>query len=315
MRNKIITVAAIQTAASSDLEVNLKKTERLVKKAATKGAKIICLQELFNTPYFPQYQKINKDKFAEPVSGNSISMFQKIAKAYGVVLIVPIYEKTKNKKGQWEYYNSAVVISEKGSLMKTYRKVHIPEDPGFYEKEYFKESDSGYRVYKTKFATFAVLICYDQWFPEAARLVRLAGADIIFYPTAVGNIIGYKAEGDWHGAWETVQRGHAIVNSVYVVGVNRVGKEGRMRFFGQSFVSDPFGKVVKRASKDKEEIMLAKLDLSKNEFYSQGWGFMRNRRPDTYKILTSNTLTEKSKKLKNVGHYKDMKKALQRKRK
>ena len=201
-------------------------------------------------------------------------------------------------------------VDEKGKLLKTYRKVHIPQDPGFYEKDYFRESDSGYRVYKTKFATFAVLICYDQWFPEAARAVRLEGAEIIFYPTAVGNIIGYTTEGDWHEAWETIQRGHAIANSVYVVGINRVGKEGNMQFFGQSFVSDPFGKILKRANKNKDEVLLVDLNLELNKFFAEGWGFLRNRRPDTYNILTSDKLVEKVKKLKNVAHYKEMKEAL-----
>ncbi len=309
MKNKFATVAAIQSSVSPDLKKNLKKTASLVERAVKKGAQIICLQELYNTPYFPQYQNIDKDKYAEKTSGESVALFQRLAKKHAVVIIVPIYEK-EQKGGKTEYHNSAVVIDDKGKLLQTYRKVHIPQDPGFYEKEYFKESDSGYKIYKTKYGNFAVLICYDQWFPEAARSVRLEGADIIFYPTAIGNILGYKAEGDWHDAWETIQRGHAIANSVHVVGVNRAGKEGRMKFFGQSFISDPFGKILKRASADKNEILIGKLDLSRNEFFSEGWGFMRNRRPDTYKSLVSEKLIEKSKKLKNVKHYKVMKKAL-----
>ena len=314
MKNKFVTVAAVQNAVSSDMNKNLIKTAKMVEQAAKKGAKIICLQELYNTPYFPQYQKMNKDKFTEFVPGNSTEVFKKIAKEYEVVIIVPLYEKAKNKTGKWEYHNSAVVIDEKGNLMPTYRKVHIPQDPGFYEKEYFKESDSGYKIYKTKYATFAVLICYDQWFPEAARAVRLEGAELIFYPTAIGNIIGYNAEGDWHDAWEVSQRAHAIANSVHVVGVNRVGVEGKMQFFGQSFVSDPFGKILKRASKNKEEVLVSKIDLERNNFYADGWGFMRNRRPDTYKTLISNKFIEKSKTLKKVEHYKDMQKALVKKK-
>ena len=310
MKNRFVTVAAVQSAVSSDMKVNLIKTGKMVEQAVKKGAQIICLQELYNTPYFPQFQKMNKDKFTEFVPGNSTEVFKEIAKKYEVVIIVPLYEKAKNKTGKWEYHNSAIVIDEKGNLMPTYRKVHIPQDPGFYEKEYFKESDSGYKIYKTKYATFAVLICYDQWFPEAARAVRLEGAELIFYPTAIGNIIGYKAEGDWHDAWEVSQRAHAIANSVYVVGINRIGIEGKMQFFGQSFVSDPFGKILKRASKNKEEVLVAKIDLERNNFYSEGWGFLRNRRPDTYKNLTSNKFIEKSKTLKKVEHYKDMQKAL-----
>ncbi len=310
MKNKLVKVAAIQTAVSENIKANIDKTLQLVEQAAKQGANIIALQELYSTRYFPQYEGEDKDAFAHTIPGDSTLPFQAIAKKYGVVIIAPIYEKEKKKNGKCEYHNSAVVIDDKGKLLSTYRKVHIPQDPGFYEKEYFKESDSGYKVYKTKFGTFAVLICYDQWFPEAARSVRLLGAEMIFYPTAIGGIVGYEAEGDWHDAWETIQRGHAIANSLYVIGINRIGREDQMEFFGQSFISDPFGKILVRASKNKEEIITAELDLSRNEFYSEGWGFMRNRRPDTYKDLVGKKLIEKSKKLKNVSHYKDMKKHL-----
>lgn len=290
---------------------NFAKTAKMVERAAQKGAQIICLSELYNTPYFPQYSKIKaKDKYAEYIPGASTSLFCEIAKAYGVVIIVPVYEKAKNKIGKWVYYNSAPVIDHRGKQLDTYRKVHIPHDPGFYEKNYFEEGKTGYKIFKTKFATFAVLICYDQWYPEAARAARLMGAEIIFYSTSVGDIIGYKHPNDWHDAWETIQRGHAIANNVYVAGINRVGREGQMQFFGQSFVSDPWGKILKRASDSKEEILIQKIDLEYNKFLSEGWGFLRNRRPDTYKILTSNKLVEKSKKLKNVEHYKDEKRAL-----
>ena len=311
-KNKFVTVSAIQSSVGSDMKINVEKTILLVEEAVKKGAQIIALQELFDTSYFPQYQKMNKDDFAEDASGYTIKVFKEVAKKHGVVLIIPIYEKKKNAKGKIEYHNSAFVIDDKGKLMPTYHKVHIPHDPGFYEKEYFKPSDNGYKIYKTKFATFAVLICYDQWFPEAARAVRLEGAEIIFYPTAIGNIIGYNAEGDWHDAWETAQRGHAIANSVHVVGINRVGREGQMEFFGQSFVSDPFGKVLARASSNKDEVLVQKIDLERNTFFAEGWGFLRNRRPDTYKVLTLNKLIKKSKGLQNVEHYKDMQKALKK---
>ena len=306
-------MAAIQISVSDDIVANTKKAVDLVKQATQKKAKIICLPELYNVPYFPQYRGKNKDKYAESVHGYSIEVFSKVAKEEGAVIIVPIFEKEKNKNGKFEYHNSAVVIDEKGKVIDRYRKIHIPQDPGFFEKDYFKESDRGYKIFKTKFGTFAVLICYDQWFPEAARSARLAGAEIIFYPTAIGNVMGYDAEGDWHDAWETVQRGHAIANNVHVVAVNRTGREGKMQFFGQSFVSDPFGKVLKRAGSNKNEILIAKIDLERNKFFSEGWGFMRNRRPDTYGSLVSNKLIEKSKKLKKVKHYIEMKKALGKK--
>jgi agmatine deiminase len=182
-----------------------------------------------------------------------------------------------------------VVIDERGRLLPTYRKMHIPQDPLFYEKNYFDPGgvdpgSRGWRVYKTKFATFAVLICYDQWFPEAARMATLAGAEIIFYPTAIGNVVGYRsADGDWHDAWETVMRGHAIANGVHVVAVNRVGREEKLRFWGQSFACDSFGKILKRAGAASEEVMVAKLDLAHNRRIREGWGFLRNRRPDAYK--------------------------------
>jgi agmatine deiminase len=301
-----VIVGLVQTRVEPSTEKNFAKTAKLVEVAAKKGAQIICLEELYNTPYFPQYEKLEKDQFAETIPGYSTQGFSKLAKKYGVVIIAPLYEK--DKKGK--YHNSAAVIDHTGKLLPTYHKIHIPHDPGFYEKEYFEEGETGYKVYKTKFATFAVLICFDQWYPEAAREVRLQGAEIIFYPTAVGDIIGYKHENNWHDGWETVQRGHAIANSVYVAAVNRVGREGHMLFYGQSFISDPWGKVLKRGSKNKDEVIVQKVDLAYNTFLSEGWGFLRNRRPDTYKTIATNKFVEKSKKLKNVEHYKDEKRAL-----
>lgn len=282
MKNKFVTIAAIQSAVSADMDANLNKTVKLVEQAAKKGAKIICLQELYRTVYFPQYQKVNKDLYTERVPGESTRVFSLLAKKYGVVIIVPIFEKRKDK-----YFNSAVVIDHMGKLMPTYDKIHIPQDPLFYEKNYFESGKSGYKVYDTKFGKIAVLICFDQWFPEATRAVTLLGAEIIFYPTAIGYIVGDKSfEGDWYNAWETVMRGHAIANSVNVVAVNRVGKEDKLQFWGQSFVTDSFGKILKRASKNKEEVLMLSLNLSLNKKIRDAWGFFRNRRPDTYmKVL------------------------------
>lgn len=278
---KIVTVAGIQSSVSADTPLNLAKTEKMIRQAARKGAQIICLQELFRTLYFPQYQNCCVEEFAETVPGRTTESVAALAKELGVVIIVPLFERARNRKR----YNTAVVIDERGRLLEPYRKIHLPHDPKFYEQEYFAPGDLGYRVYKTKFASFAVLICYDQWFPEAARMVTLSGADIIFYPTAIGTMAGYKsADGDWHDAWETVMRGHAIANGVHVVAVNRVGREGDLLFWGQSFACDSFGKVLKRASADREEVMLAKLDLSHNKRIREGWGFLRNRRPDTYQL-------------------------------
>ena len=279
--SKSVTIAAIQTKVLNDPEANLKKAEKMIRLAARKGAQILCLPELYRTVYFPQYKKMDLAGFAETIPGESTNTFGKLAKELGVVIIVPLFEKATNGK----CYNSAAVMDQNGKLLPTYRKIHIPHDPLFYERHYFEGGDLGYRVYKTKFAAFGVLICYDQWFPEAARMATLAGAEIIFYPTAIGNIAGYKSpDGDWHDAWETIMRGHAIANGVHVVAVNRVGREDKLRFWGQSFACNSFGKVLKRAAAGKEEVLAAELDLSHNRRIREGWGFLRNRRPDTYQF-------------------------------
>lgn len=306
MKKKIVSIGLIQSKVSANIPANVKKTEKLIRQAAKKGAQIICLQELFNIPYIPQRQGVKKDDYAETIPGKTTAILQKLAKELKVVLIVPIFEKAKNG----HYYNTAVVFDQTGKMIGRYHKVHIPHDPGFYEKDYFEEGKSGYKIFNTKFAKFAVLICYDQWFPEAAREARLMGAEIIFYPTAIADIIGYKHPNDWHDAWETSMRGHAIANSVVVATPNRVGVEGRSRFWGQSFITDAWGKILKRASKNKEEAVVQKVDLEYNKFLAEGWGFLRNRRPYSYKNLVSGKLTKKSKKLANVAHYKEEQKAL-----
>ena len=306
MPKKLVKVAAIQTKVFVDMDANLKNAVTKVKQAAQRGAKIICLPELYRTIYFPQKITKNFEKYTETIPGESTAVFSRLAEELKVVIIVPLFEKAKDGC----FYNSAVVINDEGKLLPTYRKIHIPHDPLFYEQSYFKPSDFGYKIYKTKYATFAVLICYDQWFPEAARLAALAGAEIIFYPTAIGTIIGYRERGDWHNAWETIQRAHAIANSVAIATVNRVGKEGRMRFWGQSFVTDAWGKVLRVASKNNDEVVVQKIDLTYNTFVGEGWGFLRNRRPDTYGALLSKKLTRRSKKLAGVPHYKNEIRAL-----
>jgi agmatine deiminase len=282
MKKKIVTVGLVQTKVSDDLDSNLKKTLKMVEDLAKKGAEIICLQELYKTPYFPNKKNVNVSKYLETIPGESTEAFKVIALKYSCSIILPIYEKTKNGK----FYNTVVVLNEKGKILPAYRKIHIPQDPGFFEKDYFEEGNNGYQLYKHKNISYAVLICFDQWFPEAARMARLGGAEIIFYPTAIGTLVGEKQiEGDWHDAWETVMRGHAIANSLPVVAVNRTGQESKSIFWGQSFVSDAFGKILKRASSNKEEAITAKLDLEMNKYISDSWGFMRNRRPDTYQNI------------------------------
>jgi agmatine deiminase len=275
-------IGLIQTAVGGDPDRNLARTLELARQAIAGGARILCLQELYRVPYFPQYEKTDASAFAETIPGPSTDAFAALARENGVVIVVPLYERAESG----EYYNTAAVIDADGRLLPPYRKVHVPYDPLFYEKSYFRPGDC-YRVYDTRYARIAVLICYDQWFPEAARAVALKGAEIIFYPTAIGRIAGEEPpEGDWREAWETVQRGHAIANSVHVAAVNRVGDEGEIRFFGSSFVADAFGNVLARAGETNEEILVVEVDLSMNEAVREGWGFFRNRRPETYGVLT-----------------------------
>ena len=282
---KTVTIGLIQAAASEDISENMKKALAKTEEAAKKGAQIVCLQELYRTLYFPQEEHKKANDLAETIPGESTKAFSKIAKKHKITVIVPLFEKGSDGK----FYNSAVTIGEDGKTLGVYRKVHIPNDPYFYEKNYFEAGNSGYQMYQTPHARISVLICYDQWFPEPARINALKGADIIFYPTAIGTVNDYVSpDGDWHEAWKTVQRAHAIANGVHVAAVNRVGEEGQLKFWGGSFVCDSFGKVLKEASHEKEEVLIAKLDLGKNKRIQEGWGFFENRRPDTYKPLTEN---------------------------
>jgi len=278
MPEKKVTIALIQTSVSEDLDLNLKRTMEKVKEAASKGAQIVCLQELFRTRYFPQWDQKDASFLAETIPGPSTEVFSELAEELSIVIIVPVFEKD-----EFGYYNSVAVIDADGSLLPTYRKVHIPYDPLFYEQSYFTPGEE-IRVYDTRYAKFAVLICYDQWFPEAARVAALSGAELIFYPTAIGWIKGEEdpADGDWHDAWETVQRSHAIANSVCIAAANRVGREEDLVFWGSSFVSDCFGKILDRASSNAEEVLVVELDLAKNDAVREGWGFFRSRRPDVY---------------------------------
>ena len=282
---RIVTLGLIQTNVSDDIIENMAKTAEKIEEAVKQGAQIICLQELYRTKYFPQEEKQDFTKLAETIPGESTRSFSTIAKKTGAVIIAPIFEGATNGK----YYNSAAVIDADGEILGVYRKTHVPFDPFFYEKDYFAAGDTGYGVFKTRHARIGVLICYDQWFPEAARINTLMGAEIIFYPTAIGYVKGETPyEGDWHDAWRTVQRGHAISNGVHVAAVNRVGDEGQLQFWGGSFVCDSFGVMIKEAS-DREETLIVKVDLTKNERIQEDWGFLRNRRPETYGKLSEET--------------------------
>jgi len=278
----MIRLGLVQMSMESTLEANCKKASKLISEAAKKGANIVCLPELFTSPYFPQDEKTDGSVFAEEIPGESTRMLSDAAMENSVVLVGgSIYEKHHKK-----FYNTSVVFDEKGKLLGKYRKVHIPHDPHFYEKNYFSQGDLEFQIFETKYGKIAPLICYDQWFPEAARCAALKGADIIVYPTAIGLVKGMEqSEGNWQDAWTTVMRGHAIANNVAVAAVNRIGIEKNMQFWGQSFICSQFGAMLKKGS-SKEEIIMADIDSELKDEIRKGWGFFQNRRPETYSRIT-----------------------------
>jgi N-carbamoylputrescine amidase len=284
-----VTLGLLQHACGADPKANLKKTLALTEQAAKKGAKIICTQELFRSQYFCQSEDHAHFDLAESIPGPSSAAFQKIAKKYGVVIVASLFER----RASGLYHNTAVIIDADGSLLGIYRKMHIPDDPLFYEKFYFTPGDTGFRAWQTKFGKIGVLICWDQWYPEGARLTSLQGAEILFYPTAIGWHPKEKAEygTNQHGAWEIIQRSHAVANGCYVAAVNRIGLEqpiggDGLEFWGQSFVAGTSGQILAKASVDREEILLVPIDLGKVDVTRTHWPFLRDRRIDAYGDLT-----------------------------
>jgi len=289
---KPVTLGLIQMSMSADKDANLAKAVLMIGEAAKKGANVVCLPELFNMPYFPQDERNNEIQ-AEQIPGPTTDALSDAAKSNKVVLVGgSIFEKSETKGGT-KTYNTTPVFDETGKMLGTYRKVHIPHDENFYEKNYFEPGDLGFKVFEIRQqretrnailnAKLSTLICYDQWYPEAARSVALMGAEIVFYPTAIGTVRGIEqSEGDWHNAWETVMRGHAIANGMIVAAVNRVGNEGKMDFWGGSFVCDAFGKIIAKGSNDKEEVIIAKCDLEHGKSVREGWRFFHNRRQEMY---------------------------------
>jgi N-carbamoylputrescine amidase len=274
-----VQIGLIQMGCEEDVEKNLHRAEILIKEASGKGAQIVCLQELFYSRYFCQTEDHQNFELSEPIPGPIIEKLQKLAKSLNIVLIAPVFEK----RTEGIYHNSAVVIDADGSLVGTYRKMHIPDDPCFYEKFYFTPGDLGFKTFSTQYGKIGVLICWDQWFPEAARLCALSGSQILFYPTAIGfQDIDAEFAKKQHSAWETIQRSHAIANGLFVASVNRVGQEDAISFWGQSFVSDPFGEVIAKADSESDQILFAECDFSKNEETRQNWPFFRDRRIDAY---------------------------------
>ena len=290
MRN--VSVGLVQMSCSASKPENLQKAIEGIRTAAANGAQIICLQELFTSLYFCDVEDYDNFKLAEPIPGPSTEALQPIAKELNVVIVASLFEK----RAEGLYHNTTAVIDADGSYLGKNRKMHIPDDPAYYEKFYFTPGDLGYKVWKTKFATIGVLICWDQWYPEAARITALMGAEILFYPTAIGWATAQDeaTNTEQYNAWQTIQRSHAVANGVHVVSVNRVGLEqnGAMKFWGGSFVSNPFGSILYQASHEQEETNVITIDLEKTDRYRTHWPFLRDRRIDSYAPITQRYLDE-----------------------
>lgn len=287
--SNIVTLGLLQARVLPKPEENLKKTLRMAEQAAKKGAQIICTQELFRSYYFCQEENYENFKLAETIPGPTTDAFQKLAKKQKVVVIASIFEK----RAAGVYHNTAAVIDADGSLMGIYRKMHIPDDPLYYEKFYFTPGDLGFKAWQTKYAKIGTLICWDQWYPEGARITAMQGAQILFYPTAIGWHPSEKAEHgvNNHTSWEISQRAHAVANGCYVAAVNRVGHEAPaggdgLEFWGQSFVSGTSGQIIARGSVDQDETMIVPVDLSKVDVTRTHWPFLRDRRIDAYGDIT-----------------------------
>ena len=287
--SSVVQLGLLQHACVAAPAPNLAKTLALAEQAAKRGANIICTQELFRSQYFCQCEDHEYFKLAESIPGPTTEKFQKLAKKHGVVVIASLFEK----RASGLYHNTSAIIDADGSLMGIYRKMHIPDDPLFYEKFYFTPGDLGFRVWNTRFGKIGVLICWDQWYPEGARLTAMQGAEILFYPTAIGWHPKEKAEYgvNQHGAWEIIQRSHAVANGCYVAAVNRIGLEqpiggDGIEFWGQSFVAGTSGQILAKASVDREEVLIVPVDLSKVDVTRTHWPFLRDRRIDAYGDLT-----------------------------
>jgi N-carbamoylputrescine amidase len=285
-------IGLVQMACSKDPNENLAKAEWRIREAAGKGAQIVCVQELFRSQYFCREEDPALFDLAEPVPGPTTGSFAALACDLEVAIVGSVFER----RAAGVYHNTAVVIDADGALLGIYRKMHIPDDPGYYEKYYFTPGDLGFPCFDTRFARVAPLVCWDQWYPEAARLAALAGAQVLFYPTAIGWHPTEKARqgAAEHDAWRTIQRSHAIANGLYVAAVNRVGYEGPpetgLEFWGGSFVADPFGQVLAEASRDREETLIVECDPRRIEEVRRNWPFLRDRRIDAYAGIASRVI-------------------------
>ncbi|MBR5254045.1 MAG: carbon-nitrogen hydrolase [Bacteroidales bacterium] len=279
-----VKVGMIQMSCQKDKQANIEKTITNIRQAAQQGANIICLQELFASLYFCDVEDYENFKLAEEIPGSTTKILSDLAKELGVVIIASLFEK--RMKGL--YHNTVAVLDADGEYLGKYRKMHIPDDPGYYEKFYFTPGDLGYKVFQTKFGNIGVLICWDQWYPEASRITALKGADILFYPTAIGWDISQDetTNKEQYEAWQCIQRSHAIANGVHTVSVNRVGQEGNMKFWGGSFISNPFGTLLHKSSHTEEEITVVEIETEQTDHYRIHWPYLRDRRIDSYQEIT-----------------------------
>ena len=288
----IVKVGLVQMTCEASKNANTSKAIDKIREAAKKGAQIICLQELFTSLYFCDVEAYDNFKLAEPIPGETSNTLASLAKELGVVIIASLFEK----RAEGLYHNTTAVLDADGTYLGKYRKMHIPDDPAYYEKFYFTPGDLGYKVFKTKFATIGVLICWDQWYPEAARITALMGAEMLFYPTAIGWATAQDeaTNKEQYYAWQTIQRSHAVANGVPVISVNRVGLEqnGLMKFWGGSFVSNPFGTLLYEATHDQEEVAVIDIDKEKSDSYRTHWPFLRDRRIDSYAPITKRYLDD-----------------------
>jgi N-carbamoylputrescine amidase len=288
--NKKINIGLVQMSCTSDVQANMQKAIAGIREAAQKGANIVSLQELFTSLYFCDVEDHENFKLAESIPGPSTVTLSAVAKELGVVIIASLFEK----RAAGLYHNTTAVLDADGTYLGKYRKMHIPDDPGYYEKFYFTPGDaspeeSGYRIFETKFAKIGVLICWDQWYPEASRITALMGAEVLFYPTAIGwdtTETDPNINREQYSAWQTIQRSHAVANGVHVVSVNRVGREADQQFWGGSFVANPFGSLLYLGSHDQEEVHVQEIDLDKTEYYRSTWPYLRDRRIDSYHPIT-----------------------------
>ncbi|GAB3754544.1 carbon-nitrogen hydrolase [Spirosoma pomorum] len=289
--SKKIQVGLVQMSCSADVESNIQKAINGIREAAQQGAQIVCLQELFTSLYFCDVEDHHNFSLAEAIPGPTTTRLGELAGELGVVIIASLFEK----RAQGLYHNTTAVLDADGTYLGKYRKMHIPDDPGYYEKFYFTPGDLGYKVFDTKFAKIGVLICWDQWYPEAARITALMGAEILFYPTAIGwdtNEPDPEQNTEQYNAWQTIQRSHSIANGVPVVAVNRVGREADQKFWGGSFVTNPFGSLLYLAPHDEEIVHVQEIDLGLSEKYRTTWPYLRDRRIDSYQPITKRYIDE-----------------------